>query len=296
MKPRILVLTILAAALMTGGCIETHVLVSVKKDGSGTIHESVKMSKQVLAPLQEMAEQMKQAAEENGAEVEADAGAIEPFNEESIREHAAKLGKGVRYVSHEMIDSDASMGYNAVYAFSDINTVRVDQNPAASVPDFSGGESAEDDEGIEMTDNGDYMLFSFTRGNPATLTIRTPAGDTNESDEGMADEETGMEDQEQGEEQGGEQEIEQMKEFMRDMKIVVQVAVEGKIAETNATYVDGSTVTLMDIDFNKLIDDPEMLAQLKNAEEMDPKAAKEMLKKIPGLRVETEEEVTVKFK
>jgi hypothetical protein len=39
-----------------------------------------------------------------------------------------------------------------------------------------------------------------------------------------------------------------------------------------------------------------MLAQLKNAEEMDPKAAKEMLKKIPGLRVETEEEVTVKFK
>ncbi|MBE0646109.1 MAG: hypothetical protein IH600_18650 [Bacteroidetes bacterium] len=291
MKSRIFVLIVIAAAFTLGGCIESQVLVSVKKDGSGTIRELVKMNRHALEPFKEMAEQMQASADESGAEVEQSTELMEPFKDEEIREQAAKLGAGVRYVSHERIDDDQFIGYTAVFEFDDITTVTVDQNPGASVPNLGG------EEGEGTSDEGEKVMFSFTRGNPATLVIRTPSGTPGESADGT---ETGeLEDGQPGsdaDQEGGDELFEQMREFLRDMKIVVQVAVDGSITETNAAYVDGSTVTIMDIDFNRLIDDPEMLKQLQKTESMDPKAAKELLKSIPGLRVETEEAVTVKFK
>ncbi len=293
MKIRIHLLIVLASLFAFSGCIETQVLVTVNDDGSGTIREYVKMNKLMLAPLQEMAQQMKQAAEESGADTEQDAVSMEPFSDKSVRENAAKLGKGVRYVSHEKLDTEEAAGYTAMYAFDNIEAVRISQDPAAAVPELGESEGGADMEAEgEGEADGEFVVFGFTPGNPATLLIRSPEQGADESEETGVEEESSADDEGQNAEEG----FEQMKEFFRDMKLVVQVAVDGKIAETNASYVDGSTVTLMDIDFNKILDDPEMLSQLKDAEDMDPKAAKELLKKIPGLRVETEDVVTVKFR
>ncbi len=287
MKYRIFSLVILAAALGFTGCIETEMLVRVNKDGSGTIRETVAMKRAAVESIKEMTEQFKQSAAEEGVKSEDADKPFELFTEEEIRSKSEEMGLNVRYVSHELIDNDESMGYIAEYAFDDINTVQVSQNPTASLPEVSGGEtSTEEDEEV--------VMFSFAAGNPATLTIRPPQMNESEDEDEIDIEETDEEnsDEEDGEEFGG---AEQMKELFRDMRILVQVEVDGDVTKTNATYVDGRVVTIMDIEFNTFIDNDDLLEQLEQIEAKGPAAAKEFFKSIPGIRVETADEISVTF-
>jgi hypothetical protein len=318
------------AAFTLAGCIETQMLITVHKDGSGTIRETLMMSKAMLEPLKEMVAAMKDATTEIGeaaddtqsddtqsGDTQADdtqsgdtqsgdtqsddtqsgqpqAGETPPpfelFSDEEIRGKAEKLGRGVCYVSHEMHEDDERQGYTAMYSFNDISTVQVNQNPGASVPSFPGSEEV-------MESDEELVMFSFTKGNPATLVIRPPKGGSeSETEPGEAGQEPTDGQQAEQEGDGSEEGFEQMKEFLRGMKVTVQVAVDGDIEKTNASYVDGSTITVIDLSFDRLIDDPELMKQLQKSDEMSPAAAKEMLKNIPGIRVEMEEEITVTFK
>ncbi|MFZ1730303.1 MAG: hypothetical protein WBQ23_14415 [Bacteroidota bacterium] len=284
MKYRLLSIAVLIAAITFGGCIETQMLVTVNKDGSGTIRETVTMKKKVVESIREMSEQMKQGAEEGGLQTEEEQKPFELFSDEEIRGNGEKLGTNVRYVSHGMIDEDDVEGYSATYAFDDINTVKVNQNPGASMPDMPGTESTDE------TDDA-LVLFSFTPGSSAKLVIRPPKMKEGEPDQ--ADEvESPETDQQQEEGEGG---MEQMKDFFRDMRILVQVAVDGTITNTNASFVDGSVVTIMDVNFNSFLDDPELLKELQKIETKGPAAAKELFQSVPGIRVELEEEITVNF-
>jgi hypothetical protein len=306
--------TIFSFLLLTGifltGCIETHLLVTVKNDGSGTVRETIKMKKDLGAMMQAMAMSMKEGLEASGMEVEesetsqdetsqdtpspeapplddnaAVPSILDMFNEEDIKQGGSRMGSGVRYVSHEMIDNDMQAGYVAVYAFDNINTVYVDQNPTAAIPDMPGGEG-------EAEDDKELVAFRFVPGNPAQLTIRPPRDDDEDED---ADEQADTEEAPETEGEGGEG-MEQMKEVFRDMRMTVQIAIDGDIQKTNASFVDGSTITMVDVNFNVLLDDPELLKQLEKMGDVDPAVAMEMMKKIPGLRVETAEEVSVTFK
>ena len=297
---RSIVLLFLAAGLVFGGCIETHVLVTVREDGSGSIEETIRMKKAIGEMMRDMAMSVKdglQTEDAEGDEAPAQADMppeapedVEMFSEESIRSAAAEMGEGVRYESHEMIDTPEHTGYKATYVFDDVNTVFVSQDPMSKVPDMPGMESSEGEGGDEL------VAFRFTPGNPATLVIRSPQDrdEGEQADAPPADEAAG-----EAEAQGGEESaegMEQMKEFFRDMRMLLQVRVDGGIRETNASYVDGSTITMMDVNFNVLLDDPERLKELDRVEAEGPEAMKELLKSIPGLRVETEEEVRVTFR
>lgn len=233
--------------------------------------------------------------DEEGAEAQPDdtppelPGEMEMFTEETIRSAAENMGAGVRYDNHEMIDTPEHTGYMATYVFDDVSTVNVSQNPMSKVPDMPGMTSSEGEDGDEL------VAFRFTPGNPATLVIRPPQDLNDDGDEEPASDEGVSETDEQDIEEG-EEGMEQMKEFLRDMRMLLQVRVEGGITSTNATYVEGSTVTMMDINFNTLLDDPERFKELEKAENAGPEAMKALLKSIPGLRVETEEEVSVSFR
>lgn len=318
--------TIFTFLLLTGifltGCIETHLLVTVKKDGSGTVRETVKMKKDLGPMMQAMAMSMKEGLEASGMEVEEgessqdappdapppdapppdapspvappmDDGAAMPsvldmFNEDDIRQGGSRMGSGVRYVSHEMIDNDVHAGYVAVYAFDDINTVYVDQNPTAAMPEMPGSEG-------ETGEDKELVAFRFVPGNLAQLTIRPPRDA--EKDEPAAEQaETEQAETEQAPEAEGAEGLEQMREVFRDMRMTVQIVVDGDIQKTNASFVEGSTITMVDVNFNVLLDDPELLKQMEKMGDVDPAVAMEMMKKIPGLRVETAEEVSVTFK
>lgn len=286
MKYAIRTITLLVVTLLMVGCIETQMLVTVRPDGGGSIREHVQMKSEMVEMLRQMTMSFQASFSDDDEKAEEPPARKELFSEEEIRQNADKLGSDVRYVSHEMIEGGGRTGYVAMYEFDDINTVHVNQNPGASMPEMGtdvGGMDTEEE----------FVLFTFTPGTPAHLIIRPPA---DEEDESEVTEWTDNEDIDADGVEETEDGFDQMAEFLRDMRVLVQVAVEGGIVESNATHVDGNVITLMDIDFNKLLDDPERLKQLQKTESMSPAAAKQLLRDIPGLRVEVEEEVFVSFR
>jgi hypothetical protein len=280
---------------MLAGCIETNMLVRVKQDGSGTVEETVKMNKQIIEQLEKMKAGFTMAGEE--AEVEGRTGEegvdFDMFTEEEVAGQAERMGKGVRMLSYEEISTDTQQGYTAIFAFDDVNQLRVNQNPESAMPDMSG------EEGGEAESKEEFVLFAFTPGSPARLEITTPTGQDDEEGEDDVDEmETGADADQDGEGSDGENSmdgIEMMKQFFRGMRLTVAVEVDGTIDETNATYVDGSRVTLIDFAFDTLLDNPEALKKFEAAGELGPAEAKTMMQGIPGIRFDVEEKIHVSF-
>jgi len=280
---------------MLAGCIETTMLVRVNKDGSGTVEETVKMNKRILEQLEEMKAGFTMGGEEG--EMEGSTGEdgvdIDMFTEKEVAEKAERMGKGVRLSSYDEISTATHEGYTAHFAFDDINTLRVNQNPESSVPDMSGGEEKESQE--------EYMLFAFTPGSPARLVITTPTGKDDETDEEMEEEMDGDENGEGDDSGDGEDSedaagaIEMMKAFFRGMHLVVAVEVDGDIEETNASFVEGSRMTLIDFEFDMLLDNVEALKNFEAAEDMSLTEAKDIMKEIPGIKFDVEEKIYVTF-
>jgi len=267
---KIFVLLALSLALM--GCFESIVLLRVNKDGSGMIEETVVISDAFM-------ELMKSFGGEGEGETEEE----EPFDEQELMDKAASMGEGVRYVSAEPVKTDRGSGYKAIYSFSDINEVRINQNPGENVspPPMGGEEEAPVEE---------WLRFNFSGGRTATLEIIYPQdmeeemGQEEESAEGEVDMDSNPE------------MMDMMRELYQDMHIGIAVEVVGDITETNASFVDGSTVTLMDIDFAKILEDEEKFKDLMNANPETVEEMKELVKDNPGIKVEIEEAIRIRFK
>jgi hypothetical protein len=266
---KIVVLLLLTLALM--GCFESIVLLRLDKDGSGTIEETVVISDAFMELMKSF------GGEEEGEEEEED-----PINEQELMDKAASMGEGVRYVYAMPVKTDRGSGYKAIYSFSDINDVRINQNPGENVsPPPTGGE--------EEAPVEEWLQFNFSGGRTPTLEIIYPR----DIEEEMEQEEPaeGEMDMDSNPEM-----MEMMRELYRDMRFRIAVEVNGEIVETNASYVDGSTVTLMDIDFAKILEDEEKFKELMNANPETVEEMKELVKDNPGIKVEIEEAIRIRFR
>src|SRR6202000_2722115 len=108
------------------------------------------------------------------------------------------------------------------------------------------------------------LTFHFAKGAPAELTISMPQPEVKTPE---------------GQQQSGEaldMAMQAMKQIFKDMKITVAVEVQGAIQETNAEYHDGSRVTLVEMDFNKLIENPDKLKTLAQQNPQTLQASKEL--------------------
>ena len=199
-------------------------------------------------------------------------------DEENLQEEGAKMGEGVRLTSSEPIDEDGRRGCRAFYDFDDINQLTINQNPGDQMP--SG--MTEDEPGSAE----DVVTFSFTPGSPATLVINLPQ----DFQDNNPDEDPAEVDSTQSEEQ-----LAMMREMFEGARIHMAVAVEGAIIETNASYVDGNRITLIDIDFDLLLEDEEQLELLSNANPQTTAEVKALLEGVDGIKVETTEEIIVRF-
>ncbi len=282
----------LLTLLLTSGCIEMHLLLSLKPDGSGTIRETVLMNSQVIGPMREMAAAMQAEAEQNGTTPPPPSS--DPLGEEQIRNGAERFGSGVQYVSHELIDDGEKQGYRAVYSFSDINAVRTSQNPTSAIPEFPGDDGSGTLEGEE---DDETVTFAFTPGAPARLVI-TPAGLNDDKDEVTEDPAIpeGDADFQAEAQEMAEQNKEEMKQLFRGMRVSIAVQFEGDIVRTNANFREGNTVTVIDVDFDALLDNEEALSKLERADDLDPEEIKALMRSIPGIRFETEDSIEVLFR
>lgn len=254
------------AALALAGCMEVETVVRVNPDGSGTITERLMMSNEIVQMISEMAP---------------DGQPAELLNEQELMDAAPGFGEGVTYVSSAEIESEFGRGFEANYAFTDVNRIRVGQKPGEKMP----GAAKE----------GGFTTFTMQPGYPAELVIHWPVDEnrpgTIETTETLSVENTASE---QSPEQR-EAAMEMMKMAFKDMRVSMHVEVAGQVVDSNATHLDGNRVTLVDIAFAEFLNSEEAMTAMVSNNDQTVAGMLDMMRLIPGLKMEIEPEVTVLF-
>lgn len=270
---------VLLAVVSLAGCIDMKQVIKLKPDGSGTIEVTVLMSKMVLGQMKAMMSQMEKEMGGNKA------GQQEMFKEEEAKQKAAKMGEGVTFVSFKKLETDRGEGFVAVYAFKDITKVKVDQNPSDAMP------SNMPSDGQQKTK--EEIAFEFKKGKVSLLTIKMPKDKAvNDKD----DKTTKEDDKSSANEQEDAAGMEMAKQFFADMKITMIIEVQGKIVKTNATHVKNTQITLMEMDFGKLIQDAQKFKEYNKAKPKTLEESKKLMSQIPGMKIELNDVVKVEFK
>jgi len=280
--------TVFFLVLNLAGCFQSNTLVKVRPDGSGALEETFLMSKELIAQMKAMQEQMAGAmADGNNMQAKKGKGKDQAFgalNAEELKKKAKELGEGVTYVSSKKVTTDKFEGYKTIYAFKDINKLRFNQNPSGNVP---GSQAA----GKEADGKKEIIVFKFTKGKPSKLVIKMP------EDKSVDKPEEFKGDIKKEQDANSEMMMmAQMKEMFGGMKISLAVEVMGSIERTNATHREGSKITLMEMDFGKLFEQQENLKKFSAQKPDTIEDAKKMMKDIPGIKVELNKEVTIDFR
>ena len=79
-----------------------------------------------------------------------------------------QFGPGVKFISAIPLKTETMSGYKAIYAFKDINTLKVNQNP--------GNKTKKSGTGEEKTTEEENILFKLKKGPVSTLTVTMPEG------------------------------------------------------------------------------------------------------------------------
>lgn len=259
------------AALSLSSCFQSETVIHLNKDGSGTLVETTTLGKQFTDML----------AGFGGGENAKDP-VTEMVSEEKAKERAATYGEGVTFVKVEKVDADGKKGGRATYKFADINKLKISADGgASSLKDMSPAPEEID----KAAKKAEPVTFAYAGGK---LTIHLPQP---EDKKPAAEEAPKAEDAQQDPQQ-----MEMMKKMMGDMHFTVKLVADGGIAETNATYSEGGTITLMDMDFGKIVKDEAAFKKLQTLDQEDPEALKTAFKDLEGLKVETKKEVTATLK
>lgn len=268
-------------------CIRTSTVVKVKKDGSGEIVSRYHFSPQVLALAEQFGGEAGQA-QVIGFGFDLIEDIIEP-DRESLEADAANFGEGVAYSKHEVgNDADGWKGYTVVYAFEDVNRIRIDQN---SVP----GKAREfvESTGQEIDpEKGGRLDFSLEG---EVLTIQSSLA------EGSVKEMINEEQLEQAKQMGMKpsEALQMMAVSTEGMRAGFFIRIDGGIAETNAEHVTGNLIIMSDAEVSKVLRDPDFAEFADRAAE-DPgaitaEAVRELFGKIEAMTIELSEEITVRF-
>ncbi len=245
MKRFVVCFSIFFSILIFNGCLEFHTLVKVNPDGSGTIEEKFLMSKAVAKMIASLSESFSSDSIQKREP-------LTLFDEDEIKADTAKLGKNVKYVSGRKLSENGQEGFRAVYNFKDLNDLHINQNPNSQIPlDESGKVDSVDKE---------YVNFQFIPGEPAKIIIHLAQ---NKNDTSSFNFRNQFSDSTTFSDSTMYNEVVKM---MTDLKISLDLKLNGKIVNTNASYVQDSTITLFNIDFNEMLKDPQKAERIQEKE------------------------------
>ena len=267
-------------ALLLNGCMDVESLIKVKADGSGTIEQTVIMGSEFVDMMKGMGDAM--GDDSDGSKT----GGSPLIDKEKLAAAAKKMGEGVSFIGVVEHKTDTGEGYIATYAFTDINKIKLDQNPGSNAP--TGGE---DDEKTEP------LIFVFKKGKTSTLTIKSYTGNEPKKGKKSATESTDDAAAEDSAEDEAAEEMAMvmMKQMFNDMRVAMVVEIEGDIVETNATYRKDNRITIMDMDFGELLADEEAFKKFTKSKDQSIENAKKYMKDIPGIKMDMNDELVIKF-
>jgi hypothetical protein len=277
---------IVVAAVSLTGCITFLTEIKVRGDGSGTMVQTITLNpEQMKESMEGIAKQMGATMTESKENVKNDSPKVSgegPFKEGDLKGKAADMGQGVTFVSAETIDTKTAAGVRVTYAFKDINQLAINPKPEAAMGTAAAGASSQE-----------AVKFRFNRmpnGNSVLTILLSHAKP--ESKEQAATPPSPASPEESA------QQTALIRQMFKGLHMGLAVDVEGNVVKTNSPYVEGSKVTLMDIDFDPLFSDDEsfkaLSAKLEKAMGDDLKTM-EALKGVKGLRIVTDPEVSIEF-
>lgn len=250
---------VLFVAATCSACLRSTTVISVKPDGSGTIVQETGVSPQMLAMLEGMA----------GGKSGRTPTAKDMFGEEQAKQAAAAMG--VEFLSGEPIKTADLEGYRARFAFADIGKLRMRLNQQTTA-------SLDEKKSLDPP-----FGFAFQKGaSSSRLTIDMP-------DMKSPAEPLGFKNTEPGDAAQAQQAIAMMKMFTRGMFVDVSLDVDGRILKTDAQHVQGSRVTLLQLDFDTLLANETALEKLQKASDLKG------LADIPGLKIVTAPKLSIEF-
>jgi len=277
----------LFAILGLTGCLEESTVVKISKDGSGLIHtrkyENTQAGKGLLGGL---------GGDEDKEEEE-----IYAPTEEELKAKAKAMGEGVTFKSlRKGKNKSGWTGYEAIYAFKDINKLKLDLN-MKSADDMKPAEDDAEAPDKANAEVADLVTFEMKDG---TLKIRTPDPSEQEKDN---DEDQGeQEDPAEGAQDpfADEPDDPQMMAIMAAMfagaKVGFFVEIDGEIAETDAKHREGNMITIMRADLGKLFANPEAMKKAQKLEGGSRKEVQEIVDSIEGIDMDLQDPITVKVK
>ena len=250
---------VLTAGLACAGCFQLSSVLIVNADGSGTIQQRMLFTSAAIAQMRGL------AALSGGGQN------FDPLSETAVRAAAAALGAGVSYVSSTPVTTGDGQGRDIVYAFTDINTLRLSEEPP--IPGGGGlrpqGSSTEVSFKLEPQPGGTSLLRIVVP-RPA-LPGATPGSPAQISPDQLA----------------------MFKQMFAGARLSIVVEPEGQVVRTSSPYVDGRRVTLIDIDIDQLFKDDSLLAKLQTVK--TPEEAKALLEGVSGVKVNLDPEITIEF-
>jgi hypothetical protein len=268
------IVAVLSVCAVLAGCFQVETTVRVNPDGSGTVEEKMLLNGKMVEQMDQMAKAFSEPEEK-----------AEPFSlydPKKLRERAAGMGAGVSYVSGEPVEEKGFKGYRAIYSFKDINKLKLSQKS-----DGPMSETTPSKDGSEKP-----IQFRFTPGREARLVVIQPRAEkkpeqpVSEATQKPAKEERAAmtPDQEKA-----------MEEMLKGMKFSLAIEVNGTIRDSNATYRDGNRITVFEFNPGSMVMDAKKLELLKKAEPASPEEAKEILKALPGFKMELNDPLEVVF-
>ncbi|HNT43051.1 MAG TPA: hypothetical protein PKN85_01210 [Syntrophorhabdaceae bacterium] len=287
---------IIAAAFILSGCIDDTISVTLRTDGSGTIEETVLMGNEFIEMMQGMGKGVGEEGKDRAGQtpVRGDAknyDAVVTGMMEKAKNNAKDFGEGVSLVSVKPARSDSASGYTAVYSFKDIGKVTLNQNPGSKTPlnDADKEKDKAEGAGSKDTPGKDRIRFVFTKGSPARLAVHMPPPKPADKDEKekTAPKEPAKDDPNA---------IEMMKAIFKGMRVRIALTVDGDIVKTNATHRLGRKITLIEMDFGRLISHAELLKKIDREKPQSIEEMKAALNNVEGLKLEFEDPVVVDFK
>jgi hypothetical protein len=228
------VVILLALGMVTSGCLNSASLIKVKPDGSGTIEQTMLVNFAAVKGLMAGMGATAQGKESEGI-----------LNEADFKRAGERMG--VRPVSLTPMKQGNFQGAKAVYAFDDITKVRVDQDPQVS---GATGKMA-------RSSTNNPIRFTLTRqGGSSVLTISV--------DEKAAAEVTAKAQDAPSLDSIDPAMLQMIKTMFEGFHVGIDLEVEGKIIKTNADYVSGSRVTLLEVDMTDVLEDEAKLKALQS--------------------------------
>ncbi len=254
---------LLLAALTSTGCFQMTTVLKVNGDGSGQINHRMVYTKAALA-------QLKSFAAFGGR-----GGGADPLSEQQARDMTASIGPGVTYVSSEPITTPLGQGRDAIYAFTDVSTLRISTQPAAP-----GGIAIKTQGFSTQPSASESITFTMTHeanGN-AVLHIHVP--EPNYLDFFGSPQAPGQ--------------IGMIKTMLAGARVELTAEPAGTLVRSSSPFVEGQRVTLLDIDLDTVLADDSLLPRIQ-AVAAAPAEAKAILMSAKGLKINLDPEITIEF-